>query len=430
MEQEKIILLLLDEMDKRKSYYEKLERYYNGDHDILYENAFFDQTKNDRRAVFNYCRKTVQNYVGYMLGKPISYQSKNGNKQFINSIEAHFGYWEKEHNIKLKELSEVYGVSYEVAYSTKNKEFQCAAFSPLEMITLTDGTIEKNVSLAVRRYKKKFDDTTYVDVWDSTFITKYSLKNQLLTVIDKKPHLFSSCPVNENPNNDLKKSAFADVISIVDLYNAANSTAVNEMLDHRSAYLVIEGADLDYEEAVKMKQNGILITPPGSKVYWATKDINNSFFNEMLDKWQDEVYIQTNTVNLNENFQSNTSGVSIRLKLQELENLTALKEATFEKVIKKRLELFCDWLQTAEGKECSYRDVVISFSRNVPVDEKTIADMIVELKDMLPLEDLLSWHPRVSNPQAAIERLMKERDAMGLNELDNALQNRNVNRDE
>lgn len=425
MSREELIIKLLEELDNRAPKYQKLLNYYEGNHKVLFEQSKVDDNRHDERAVFNYCQKTVSNFVGYLLGKPVNYQSKSGNTDFINTIDRNFSFWEKDHNIRLKEMTEIFGLAYEVSYSTKDKEFLCACFSPLEMITINDGSIERNTSIAVRKYKKPYDDLTYVDVWDDKHLTKYILKDKQLNQQSKKRHLFSVCPVNEVVNNDSKRSAFDGIIRINDLYNAVNSSAANEMLDHRSAYLVIENADLNLDEAIKMKQNGIILAPKDSKVYWSIKDVNNAFFTDMIKQWQDEFYIQTNTVNLNENFMSNTSGVSIRLKLQELENLSAIKESIFEKALMKRFKLFCEWLKIAESKDYCYKDISISFTRNVPVDEVAIASMIVQLKDMLPLEDLISYLPRVTNPQGAIQKLLRERDAMGLFTLDEHLKKQN-----
>ncbi|WP_243356887.1 phage portal protein [Bacillus litorisediminis] len=425
MVKDELIIKLIEELDLKRPKYEKLQRYYEGDHEILHEKAKVDETRADERAYFNYCRKVVQNYTGYLLGKPINYSSKSDNKDFLDTIDLYFSNWEKEHNISLKQLTEVFGTAFEVSYVNKDAEFQCAYFSPLEMIVLHDGTIDKNVSVAVRKYKIAYDDSTYVDVWDNEHLTTYKLEDNELELIEQKRHFFSRCPVVEVPNNDLKKSAFDDIIKIVDMYNSINSTAANEILDHRHAYLVIENADLDIEEATKMKQNGIILTPAGSKVYWAVKDINGEFVKGMLKDWQDEIYIQTNTVNLNENFQSNTSGVSIRLKLQELENLSAIKESIFEKALKKRLKFFCEWLKLAKNKDWDYRDIAISFVRNVPVDEVSIANMVRDLQGILPNEELVSWLPRVNNPSASIQKLKDEQDALGLNNLDEMLKKKN-----
>ena len=414
MEQIELVKALLDEMEKRKPIYQKYQDYYEGEHSILHEPRKVDGTQNDMRGVFNYCRKVVNNATGYILGKPVSYQSKSGDRDFINEIEKWFSYWEKKQNIRLKEYTEIFGVAYEIASSTPQGEFKCDAFSPLEVITIHDGTMQRNTSLAVRKYQKPFDDTVYVDVWNQKNVSRYKLSGtRSLEFIETKAHLFDRCPVTEVINNSSSKSTFHDIIKIVELYNAVMSASANEILDHRTAYLVIEGATIELDEAIKMKENGIILAPPGSKVYWATKDINNSFVKEMLKDWQDEMFIQTNQVNLNENFQSNTSGVSIRLKLQELENLSAIKESMFEEALMRRMQLFCYWLKEQEGLKHDWKDIRVTFSRNIPVDEKSITDMIVALEGMVPLEDLLSWHPKISNPQLTAEKLNKEKAENG-----------------
>ncbi|MBP1935094.1 phage portal protein [Ammoniphilus resinae] len=417
MTNEELILKMLEQLALQQLKYKKLNDYYQGNHRILSEPSKVDNTRADERAIFNYCRKTVLNYTGYILGKPVNYSSKSGNKEFLDYIDLYYSYWEKEHNIHLNQTRLINGTAYELSYINPNGEFQSTFFSPLEMIVLHDGTIDRNVSLAVRKYKVQFDDMEYVDVWDNENFSSYSLKDAKLTLLEQKPHFFSRCPVIEVPGNDLKKSVFDDITRIVDLYNNIHSTAANEILDHRHAYLVIENADLSFEDAQKMKQNGIILTPSGSKVYWATKDTNGAFVKDMLKDWQDEIYIQTNQVNLNENFQSNTSGVSVRLKLQELENVVSIQESIFEKALKKRLQLFCEWLRLKFNKDFDFRDISISFVRNIPVDEKSIADMVVQLQGILPNEELISWLPRVSNPAASIKKLKEEQGSMGLDDM-------------
>ncbi|WP_117161444.1 phage portal protein [Paraliobacillus sp. X-1268] len=414
MVKDELILKLLKELDKQRPKYTKLLNYYEGKHKILYDKAKVDETRADERAFFNYCRKTVQNYTGYLLGKAINYTSRSNDKEFLNTIELYFSHWEKSHNISLKQQTEIFGHAFEVSFVNTDGQFQSTYFNPLEMIALHDGSIDRNISVGVRKYKVEYDDTEYVDVWDSDEYCRYTLNGQVLKLIEQKTHFFSNCPVTEVANNDSKKSAFEDIIPIVDIYNRIQSTAANEIEDHRQAYLVIENADLTQEAAQKMKENGIILTPAGAKVYWATKTGNGSFVKDMLKDWQDEIYIQTNQVNLNENFSSNTSGVSIRLKLQELENISAIKESIFEKTLKKRLKLFCEWLDKAKNKQYDWRDIQVSFTRNVPVDEASIVTMVKELQGILPNEELISWLPRVTNPPVSIERLKEEKDSYGL----------------
>lgn len=424
VDQRQQINMLLNKLQTQSGYYTNLYNYYQGKHKILYDKPKSDPTKADPRATFNYARKTVTNFVGYLLGKPVNYTSNTDNKAFLDDIHYYFGTWEKQHNIDIKTASEVFGKAYEVYFINTDGEFQCTYFNPLEMAVLQDGTVENNVILAVRKYKIEGSETQYIEVWDNQFYYQYEESVQAKPIV-KKEHRFSRCPVRKLQNNELEKSAFEDIINLIDMYNSIYSANVGEILDHRNAYLGIENANLTKEKAQEMKENGIILLPNGSKSYWIIKDINAQFVSTMIDKLKDEIYIQTNQVNLNENFQSNTSGVSIRLKLQELENLSALKESLFEKLLKDRLKFFCEWLKIAKSKSYDYRDICVTFTRNVPVDEASIAQMVVELDGQVPLEERLSWLPRITNPSESVRKLREEQDAYGVSDLDKVLSQRN-----
>lgn len=414
MNQQEVILKLIEKIDLNKVKYSKLERYYNGDHDILHEPGKSDSTKSDMRAYFNYCRKMVQNTVGYILGKPVNYSSKTGNKEFIDLIDYYFSPFEKEHNINLKLKSSIHGAAYEVSFINPKGEFQCAHFTPLEMIVLHDGTIDSKVSLAVRKYKLEFDEAEYVEVWDNVNYSRYKLDNGL-QLLEQKPHRFSRCPVRKLKNNDSEKSTFEDIVKIIDMYNSLHSISVQEAIDFRNAYLVLKNCSLTYEEAQKMKENRIIILPnEKASAEWLTKNPNSQFFKDLLESLKSEIFVQSQQVDMNINFQSNTSGVSVRLKLQELENQSAISESIFERVLKDRLEFFCEWLKLSQSKVFDYRDINIAFTRNVPVDEVGVATMVRDLQGIVPLEERLSWLPRVTNPAASVRKLKEEMDGTGL----------------
>lgn len=423
MNQEQLIFKLIEKLELNKAKYAKLQRYYDGDHDLSKITQKTDPTKSNMAAYFNYARKMTQNTVGYLLGKPVNYSSKSGNREVIDLIDYYFSNWEKEHNINLKLKSSIHGHAFEVSFINNKGEFQCATYSPLEMIVLHDGSIDCKISLAVRPYKIEFDESQYIEVWDNENYSRYKVENQLI-LLETKPHRFSRCPVRKLKNNDTDKSTFEDIIKIIEMYNSVHSLSAQEMVDFRNAYLVIKNATITQEEAQKMKENGIIILPnEKASAEFLTKNINGEFIKEMLTTWRDEMFIQSQQVNMNENFQSNTSGVSIRLKLQELENQSAIAEAMFEKVLKERLEFFAEWARIALNKEFDYRDINLAFTRNVPVDEISIATMVRDLQGIVPNEELLSWLPRIANPSASIKKLQQEQDAMGLMDLNQQLQN-------
>jgi phage portal protein, SPP1 family len=364
------------------------------------------------RLVFNFPRKFVDNETGYILGKPVNYISKSGDSEIIAAIDKNTSHWDKEHNINLRKQSEIFGEAYELNYLNTDGEFSATILNPLNAYVLEDGTAERNVVLALHTFTKKFDDKKYLDVYTSNEIFHYELGSIVapigLKFIGSHEHIFGRVPVVVCPANNERISGFHDVISLFDAYNALNSDLVNEIADHRNAYLVIENAKIEEEDLLKMKSMGIIQVPNQAKVYWLTKDINDSFVQNELNNIERKIFDLMDEVNFNENWAANTSSLALRNKLLNLENRVAIREAYMEKVIKERLKNLFTFLQKKEGKFYDYRDIAVKFTRNLPTDLTGLADVIVKLKDVCSQETLLTLLPFVENPKVELEKYNAE----------------------
>jgi len=267
--------------------------------------------------------------------------------------------------------------------------------------------------LALHTFTKKFDTTKYLDVYTANEILHYELgsnsNKSSLDLVGSHEHIFGRVPVTVCPANNEKISGFQDVISLFDAYNALNSDLVNEIADHRNAYLVIENAKIEEEDLLKMKTMGIIQVPSGGKVSWLTKEINDSFVKNELDNIERKIYDMMDEVNFNESWASNTSSLALRNKLLNLENRVAMREAFMEKVIKQRLKNLFVYLLKKEGKFYDYRDVAVKFTRNLPTDMVGLADVIVKIKDICSQETLLSLLPFVESPKIEIDKYKAER---------------------
>jgi len=365
------------------------------------------------RLVFNFPRKFVDNETGYILGKPVNYISKSDDSEIIAAIDKNTSHWDKEHNINLRKQSEIYGEAYELNYVNTEGEFSATILTPLNAYVLEDGTAERNVVLALHTFTKKFDDKKYLDVYTPNQILHYELGSIVapigLKFIGSHEHIFGRVPATVCPANNEKISGFQDVISLFDAYNALNSDLVNEIADHRNAYLVIENAKIEEEDLLKMKSMGIIQVPSGGKVSWLTKEINDSFVKNELDNIERKIYDMMDEVNFNENWASNTSSLALRNKLLNLENRVAMREAFMEKVIKQRLKNLFVYLQKKEGKFYDYKDVAVKFTRNLPTDLVGLADVIVKLKDVCSQETLLTLLPFVENPKVELQKYDAEK---------------------
>ena len=404
---DELIYLCLDELEKQIQKKQIYKEYYDGEHDIINHYDMQDSRSN-QKLVFNFPRKFVDNETGYLLGKPINYVSKSDNDKIVKVVDQNTSCWEKEHNISLRKYSEIFGESYELNYIDSDGDFAATVLTPLNAYVMDDGTAERNVTLAIHKFKKTFDENEYVDVYTYEDILHYCLSEGKLSYLGKHSHLFERVPVIVCSANTESKSGFYDVISLIDAYNSLNSDLVNEISDHRNAYLIIENAKIEEEDLLKMKQMGIIQVPKGGAVKWLTKDINDSFVQNELENIERKIYDMMDEVNFNENWASNTSSLALRNKLLNLENRVAIREAFMERVIRERLKNLFLYISKREGRSFDFKDIAIKFTRNLPTDLTGLADVITKLNGVCSKETLLSLLPFVESPNLELKKLETE----------------------
>ncbi len=413
---EKLILQCLIELNKNIQAKKIYKDYYEGKHSILSDYKMQDSRSN-MKLVFNYPRKFVDNEVGYLIGKPVNYVSKSDNRSIVDAIDINMSHWDKEHNQTLRKESEIFGEAYELNYINTEGEFSATVLNPLNCYVLEDGTAERDVLLAIHKYTKPFGDKQYMDVYTDSAILHYqigtvnsgnSYSGGNLNYQGSHSHIFGRVPVLVCPANSERKSGFHDIISLIDAYNSLNSDLVNEIADHRNAYLIIENSKLEEEDLGKMKEMGIIQVPAGGRVSWLIKGIDASFVANELENIEQKIYSLCDQVDFNQNWASNTSSLALRNKLLNLENRVSMREAMMEKVIKERLKNLFIFLSRKEGSAYDYRDVSVRFTRNLPTDLSGLADVIVKLTDVCSQETLLTLLPFVENPKLEVSKYKAE----------------------
>lgn len=405
---EALIKQCLEELQTQSAAKQRYKDYYDGKHSILTDYAM-QESRSNRKLIFNFPRKFVDNETGYLVGKPVNFVSKSGNQAAVDCIDQNTAHWDKEHNISLRKQSEIFGEAYELNFVDADGNFCAAVLTPLEAYVLEDGTAARTPLLALHRFTKPFEeDTEYLDVYTDTEILHYEIKDDELSYTGKHSHIFGRVPVTVCPATSERKSGFEDVISLFDAYDALNSDLVNEIADHRNAYLIIENAKIEEEDLVAMKRMGIIQVPKGGKVSWLIKDINDSFVQNELLNIERKIYDMMDEVNFNENWAANTSSLALRNKLLNLENRVAMREAFMERTIRQRLFNLFTFIRKKEGKDYSALDIAIKFTRNLPTDLVGLADVIVKLQDICSQETLLTLLPFVENPALELQKFKTE----------------------
>jgi len=230
----------------------------------------------NRKLIFNIPRKFVDNETGYLLGKPVNFISKNDHRQVVECIDHNTSHWEKEHNISLLKASEIFGEAYELNYIDSSGNFCAAILTPLNVYVLEDGTAAHTPFMALHLFEKPFEeDAQYLDVYTDHEILHYRLSvGEDFTFLGRHPYLFELVPVIVCPADAEQKSVFEDVVSLFDAYNALNSDLVNEIFDYRNAYLIIGNAKIEEDDLKVMKSMEIIQMPKGGNTSWLIKDVS------------------------------------------------------------------------------------------------------------------------------------------------------------
>ena len=112
-----LIIKLIDNHKKEKKRIERLKKYYRNENDIL-NRVYTDINKPTNKIAHNYAGYITDSYVGYFLGKPITYKSENTN--LLEQIRDIFIYNdEHDNNTTIGQEQSICGYAYEILYTMK-----------------------------------------------------------------------------------------------------------------------------------------------------------------------------------------------------------------------------------------------------------------------------------------------------------------------
>ena len=389
----------------------KYKNYYDGKQAIL-NKSYADASKPCNRTVTNYCKNIVDSYCGYLASPGyISYSSDNDIEEIMNILRYN-DYQAEDSDFLLNAL--IYGVACELMYIDNLGQVRFKLINPTQCFGVYDDSLTGDLMYFVRMYKaSEWDDTdTYnVDVYSDYSIKHYTMsgRNGYLTFVAEEPHYFGQCPANIFYLPD-EKSIFDCIISLQD---AANELLSNEIDDYSAfcdAYLTLIGVDAEVEDIAAMKENRVLVLPDGANASWLTKAANDAQIENLLKRIHESIYRTAACPDFSsESFVGGvSSGIAIRYRLTGMETRAGKICAEMKKALQRRVEIICSIASLKLGEEV-FRDIRIDCRRNIPEDLTTTITMINNLKGTVSDATLLSQIPFISDVNAEIEAVQKQK---------------------
>lgn len=395
--------------------YSRMERYYNGDHDINY--SYFETAGTNNVVIHNYCNVFVNEEVQYSLGNPLAYVPMGQDSKIADDVYKNLFHWKENHNQEVMRTLQIFGKCYLLHYIDAQGRFCERIIDPLRGIAYTD--IDDIPQYFIHFYKLKYDLNEYYDIYypDGRIITFRGN-----TPIKKSVQPFGGVPVTICKFDRIEDTIYYKIKPLQDAYNQIMSDQCNTISDYRNAYLFISGAMLDEEQKKELKKRGIINIPTansGATAKWIVKDMPDGYIQNMINNLKSAMYAVCNHIDGNEKLQSNTSGSALRNRLVFLEQrcnmvLSIVVDAAYERLA--RLFYYLD----IRGTKHDIQDIKVVASPSIPQDEISIVQMLSQLGigDHISLETSLSLLPFIENPANEIAKINNEREQNKSIELD------------
>lgn len=384
---------------------QNLMNYYEGKHIIL-ERTMNDPLKPNNRLVHPYANYITKTVVGYFMGEPVVYQATEEHfEDYVEELQEVFEYNDdQKKNVNLAKDASIAGAAHEMVYIDNDKNVRYTKVDVVRSFPVYTTDLEEEL-LAFVRYYDNIDESKTVEVSTETHILTFKGDENELILIDESPHPFKMVPVVIYRNNEEQIGDYELVVSLIDAIDRLSSDSVNDFEQFADAYLVMEGLlGTDDEDVLAMRENKVLLLPEGAKVDWLIKQINDTYFQNVRQNLANDIHKFTSVPDMaDENFGSNLSGIAIKYKLLNLENIVSMKEAYFKDGLQRRIELMTNYLNLF-GTEFSYLGVDIHFRRNLPVNELELVDMANKLIGLVSDETAVAQLPFVGDPAAEIEK--------------------------
>lgn len=413
---EKLLAKLIAKHSLETERYEKLNNYYIGKHAICERRRLSDATVNNK-IVCNHAKYIVDIAKSYLVGNPVSYTCSDGYD--IEALKNSFIVQDMASiDAEIEKTMSIFGRAYELVYVDENADVRSTCLPPANTFMLYAAGVKQEALYGIHYYKKRDIDGSVTGtcciVCDSEYIYTYENKRDSyanMKLVSGNKHYFGKIPMLEYRNNEECQGDFEQMIPLIDAYNILESDRINDKEQFVDAFLFLTGMDLDSEQAKKLREERILLGYEGATAQYLSKVMSESDIEVLRDSLKSDIHRFSMVPDLSDqSFGTNLSGVAIKYKLMGFEQHIRNKERYLTKTLKERLELYINFLALKGAMEyVPIHRIDVVFTRNLPVNELEVSQMVNNLSGIASSETLLSQLSFVGDPKEEAQLAAKER---------------------
>lgn len=393
----------------------RMLKYFRAQNDIK-KRELSDPSKPNNRVAHAYARLIATSYAGYLFGRPVTYSSKN--EVLKSYVDATFKYNDEQaENSELGLDLAIYGVAVELLYIDEDSFVRFKRVDPIGCIAVKDDSVEENLTHLIRYYDVEDVATgnkeRRVEVLDAELWCVYRDFGGAFTLIECREHGFRDVPAVVYRNNSDQMGDFEPVVDLIDAYDLMQSESLNDQEYFTDAYLKLKGiGEMPDDQLAKMKRNRVLLLPDDTDADFLIKPHDGSVEESIKDRINNDIHRFSGCPDMgDENFSGNTSGVAMKYKLLQFENIAGVKEREFKRGLQRRFELLCNVWDTLGRGWFDWRDVEISFHRTLPENVLEISQTLSNIGSLLSNETKRSMLPMSIDEDSEKARLAEEQQA-------------------
>ena len=326
---------LIKEHSKERSRILKMKNYYNGINEAIKNRQYTDTNKPSNRLYSGYPSYITDNFVGYILGQPVTYKSDN--EALLETLNLSFLYNDEiDNNTTLAQEQSICGYAYELLYIDEDGNARFKSVDTEDMIVVYENTLEEKEFFAIRCVLDE-DNKGTVYVYTKDNIEAYAIENnELGSIIEEEcqDNFFIDVPICTYENNRQRIGDFEKVLSLIDAYDFANSDTANDFEYFTNALLVISGVTMDEKDEegrpLNFKDNRVLnFVDNEGKAEYLIKNINDTALENYKNRINLDIHKFSNVIDISDkNFGNNLSGIAMKYKLLGMENIASIKKST------------------------------------------------------------------------------------------------------
>lgn len=381
--------------------------YYIGKQAIC-NKSYSDKTKPCNKVVTNFCHQIVQQYQGFNIGVPVTYEVSDEVRDILNYNDV------TEKDTLFLKNALIYGKSFELQYLDSDKINRFENIDTRAGIDIYDDELEHDeLKYFIRIYSVDNTGTNTewrVEVYDNKTCNTYLSRDtfESFELIGTVNHNFGQVPVTVFPLNEEELSIFSQVMTLQDAYNTLLSSEIDSWESFVDAYMVLKGVTADEETLKDMKTNRVLLLDADSQAEFLTKQVNDSQIKNMLDNIKAMIFKISNAPDFTDPDFMAQSGIALQYKLVGFNNVSKAIMNRMEKALRKRIELF----QAIEGLKGTgdeaFDNITITFTQNLPANTLDTAQLINTLRGIVSNKTLLSLLPFVRDVDEELKQIDEE----------------------